>query len=77
MSLNLNWLSKFLQSSLDLSQVRIDESSHVGTHNGKYAYVSFYYINCKGMLQLPRTTHEIVPPFCNMNRMDHPMPLEI
>ena len=47
-------------SSLDLSQVRIDESSHVGTHNGKYAYVSFYYINCKGMLQLPILIHEIV-----------------
>lgn len=45
---------------LDLSLVRIDESSHVGTHNGKYAYVSFYYINCKGMLQLPVLIHEMV-----------------
>ncbi|MBK7609312.1 MAG: hypothetical protein IPI18_19990 [Saprospiraceae bacterium] len=70
-------------SSLDLSQVRIDESSHVGTHNGKYAYVSFYYINCKGMLQLPILIHEIVhilqyeqdgSPYAFRNMIAHLMP---
>jgi len=51
-----HWLFK---NYLDLSRVRIDENAHIGTHGGKYAYVSYFYINCNGQLSLPVLMHEL------------------
>lgn len=48
------------KNHLDLRQVRIDENARIGTHGGKYAYVSYYYINCSGQLALPVLMHELV-----------------
>jgi len=45
---------------VSLQKIRIDEDSRVGTHNGKYAYVSYYCINCLGRLSIPVLMHEIV-----------------
>ncbi|MDZ4708236.1 MAG: hypothetical protein SH818_07515 [Saprospiraceae bacterium] len=44
---------------LDLNRVRIDENALIGTHGGKYAYVSYFYINCSGQLTLPVLMHEL------------------
>ncbi len=48
---------------VSLQKIRIDESSRVGTHNGKYAYVSYYCINSLGRLSIPVLMHEIVHVF--------------
>lgn len=56
----LNLAHSIFGDSFDLLKARIDENSTVGTHGGKYAFVSYYYINCKGRLSLPILIHELV-----------------
>ncbi len=54
-------LARFIFGSvLDLSRARIDEQSKFGTQKGKYAFVSYYYINCSSCLNLPILIHELV-----------------
>ena len=66
-----------------LTKARIDEQSRVGTHGGKYAFVSYYYINCQGRLNLPILIHELVhilqfeqigSPYAIRNMMAHIFP---
>jgi len=48
------------EDGIDWSKVRIDEQSKLGTQRGKYAYVSYYYINCSKSMTLPVLMHELV-----------------
>lgn len=71
------------RDSFDFSKTRIDENSRIGTRGGKYAFVSFYYINCQGTLDLPVLIHELVhilqfeqsgSPYALRNMMAHIFP---
>ncbi|MEO5581777.1 MAG: hypothetical protein ABIR66_03735 [Saprospiraceae bacterium] len=71
------------RDSFDFSKTRIDENSRIGTWGGKYAYVSFYYINCRGELDLPVLIHELAhvlqfeqsgSPYAFRNMMAHLFP---
>ena len=48
------------QHKIDFSKVKIDDESRVGTHGGKYAFVTYNYINCIGTMSLPIVIHELV-----------------
>lgn len=52
--------SPVFEGLVSLQKIRIDETSRVGTHNGKYAYVSYYCVNSLGRLSIPVLMHEIV-----------------
>jgi len=56
----LKLANEIFQYGIDFSSVKIDESSRVGTHGGKYAFVTFNYINCIGHMTLPVVIHELV-----------------
>ncbi|MEP7322908.1 MAG: hypothetical protein ABI761_13360 [Saprospiraceae bacterium] len=71
------------RDSFDFSKARIDENSRIGTRGGKYVFVSFYYINCKGTLDLPVLIHELAhvlqfeqcgSPYAFRNMMAHIFP---
>ena len=51
---------EIFQQKIDFSKVRIDDASRVGTHGGKYAFVTYNYINCIGTMTLPIVIHELV-----------------
>lgn len=56
----LNLAKSIFNKAISFAKVRIDEQSRVGTHRGKYAFVSYYYINSLGVLSLPILMHELV-----------------
>jgi hypothetical protein len=71
------------KDSFDFYKTRIDENCSFGTRGGKYAFVSFYYINCQGKLSLPVLIHELAhvlqykqngSPYAFRNMMAHILP---
>ena len=52
--------NEIFQGKVNLPLVRIDENCKIGTQGGKYAFVSYYYINCVGHMTLPVLIHELV-----------------
>jgi hypothetical protein len=48
------------QDKIDWERVRIDDDCRIGTRGGKYAFVTYYYINCIGTMTLPVIIHELV-----------------
>ncbi len=51
---------EIFKDNLNLAKVRVDQNSKVGTHGGKYAFVTFYYINCIGHMRIAIVIHELV-----------------
>lgn len=56
----LKLANEIFQHRMDFSNVMIDEASRVGTQGGKYAFVTYNYINCIGQMTLPIVIHELV-----------------
>jgi hypothetical protein len=59
-SYEMSLAESIFKQSMTLAKVRIDEQSKIGTRGGKYAFVTYYYVNSLGVLSLPILIHELV-----------------